>query len=345
MRNQNNTRIEPIAGSAQSQIINIDATDNAANAIYYNPQGVEVSDVIVNLARTQTWTTAAPTTQRSMRINAATLASTAGSTVTLAATVEISGAPIAGTNVTITNPLALHIASGKTEFAASTASNASINIPVGTVPTSPTDGDVWQTTEGFYLRTGGKTIGPISGTVGYYICATSAITQTMNKNAETEIEFDTMEGNNGIVLGGAKLTIENEGVYNVWFNGNGTHTSGGTETISVWLEIDNVNVTNSRRDIPIEGNNTYHPIDYSFTIKTNGANKVLKIICSATDTDCQYKPSAALTTPVAPAKPSCSVIVTQVVDSSIIISGAINLDGGHPTSIYGGVTAINCGGV
>lgn len=46
--------------------------------------------------------------------------------------------------------------------AASTTSSASINIPHGTAPTSPTNGDVWTTTDGMYVRINGSTVGPFS---------------------------------------------------------------------------------------------------------------------------------------------------------------------------------------
>lgn len=40
--------------------------------------------------------------------------------------------------------------------------NASLNIPHGTAPSSPNNGDVWTTTSGLYVRINGATIGPLS---------------------------------------------------------------------------------------------------------------------------------------------------------------------------------------
>lgn len=76
----------------------------------------EFHDVDLNLARTVQWATGALATQRFFRIRQPTLAFVAGSTVTDAATVEIDGAPVAGTNATITNPYALRVASGASYF-------------------------------------------------------------------------------------------------------------------------------------------------------------------------------------------------------------------------------------
>ena len=45
---------------------------------------------------------------------------------------------------------------------AATASLAPLRIPHGTAPTSPTNGDMWTTTAGLYVRINGVTVGPLS---------------------------------------------------------------------------------------------------------------------------------------------------------------------------------------
>lgn len=45
----------------------------------------------------------------------------------------------------------------KVNLPASTTSEASINIPHGTAPTTPTNGDVWSTTSSLYARINGTT--------------------------------------------------------------------------------------------------------------------------------------------------------------------------------------------
>jgi len=70
----------------------------------------EYNDIYWNLARTVQFSTGAITTQRAVRIAAPTYSFVAASTITTAATVQIDGAPVAGTNATITNTMALRIA-------------------------------------------------------------------------------------------------------------------------------------------------------------------------------------------------------------------------------------------
>ena len=76
----------------------------------------EAPDLNINLARTVQFATGALTTQRAARFQAPTYGFVGASTITNAATVSISGAPAAGTNATITNPLALWVESGQSFF-------------------------------------------------------------------------------------------------------------------------------------------------------------------------------------------------------------------------------------
>lgn len=74
----------------------------------------EATDINFNLARTVQFATGALTTQRAMMIQAPTYSFVGASTITTASTLSISGAPVAGTNATITNARALNIESGAT---------------------------------------------------------------------------------------------------------------------------------------------------------------------------------------------------------------------------------------
>jgi hypothetical protein len=76
----------------------------------------ELTDINFNLARTVTFQAGAITTQRSFRVQAPTFGFAAGSVITTAATFAISGAPVAGTNATITNSYALLVESGATRL-------------------------------------------------------------------------------------------------------------------------------------------------------------------------------------------------------------------------------------
>lgn len=100
----------------------------------------EQSDVYVNLARTVTFATGALTTQRAVRIAAPTYAFAGASTLTTAVTFDISGAPVAGTNATITNAFALRVASGASQFLGNVAIGGALATSAALAVTSTTQG-------------------------------------------------------------------------------------------------------------------------------------------------------------------------------------------------------------
>lgn len=81
----------------------------------------EATDINYNLARTVEFATGALTTQRAFRIQAPTYAFVGASTITNASTLSISGAPVQGTNATITNAWALNVEAGNVKVVGSLA--------------------------------------------------------------------------------------------------------------------------------------------------------------------------------------------------------------------------------
>jgi hypothetical protein len=67
------------------------------------------------------------------------------------------------TSPTLTGAISIAAAqyTGRQQYAPSSVSNASSNVPVGVAPTTPLDGDHWRTTAGVFDRIGGVTLGPI----------------------------------------------------------------------------------------------------------------------------------------------------------------------------------------
>jgi hypothetical protein len=65
----------------------------------------------------------------------------------------LGAAPLLTTGGTMTGPLLT---------AASTAINTGFNIPPGTAPTTPNNGDMWTTTAGLFVQINGATIGPLT---------------------------------------------------------------------------------------------------------------------------------------------------------------------------------------
>lgn len=116
----------------------------------------------------------------------------------------------AGTNITLSNKWALGAESarfgttgflkiansGKITLPASTTSNAPINLPHGSAPTSPVDGDLWTTTAGTYIRINGTTVGPL-GTSGGGGSITAIVSQTPD-NGTYSLLGGTVDGSNAV---------------------------------------------------------------------------------------------------------------------------------------------------
>lgn len=98
------------SGAAFNTVLNITPGDHANLTA-----STEVPDFWM-LTHTSSWATGALTTQRFNRFDAPTIAFAAASTVTNCATVAISAAPIAGSNATITNAMALWVQAGQTKL-------------------------------------------------------------------------------------------------------------------------------------------------------------------------------------------------------------------------------------
>ena len=63
-------------------------------------------------------------------------------------------------------------------YLASTTAGAPINVPHGTAPTTPVDGDLWTTTAGLYARVNGATVGPFGSGGGATVSDTAPSSPT-----------------------------------------------------------------------------------------------------------------------------------------------------------------------
>lgn len=128
--------LDPEAGTSGARsILTVEAPNDTGVTA-----STEQNDVFLNLGHTVTWATGALATQRAVRIAAPTYAFAGASTITNAVTLDISGAPIAGTNATLTNSYALRVASGASLFTGS--------VGVGGAPAASAALTVTSTTQG-----------------------------------------------------------------------------------------------------------------------------------------------------------------------------------------------------
>lgn len=77
---------------------------------------------------------------------------------------------------------------GKLITAASATGTAGIALPHGAAPTTPSDGDVWTTTAGMYVRVNGTTVGPLASSAGGATWGT--ITGTLSSQTDLQSALD-----------------------------------------------------------------------------------------------------------------------------------------------------------
>lgn len=122
----------------------------------------------------------------------------------------------------------------------STTSSSSFNIPHGTAPSSPNNGDIWTTTSGLYARISGSTVGPFIS--GYYLpLSGGTLTGTVTG---TQLNLSGQ-----LYLSG--LTLDNPGNLLCYNSLNKKVTYADANNISVGFST-NSNFTLNMRDIDTE---------------------------------------------------------------------------------------------
>jgi hypothetical protein len=142
---------------------------------------------------------------------------------------------------------------GKVGTIASTTTNAGFNVPHGTAPTSPVNGDVWTTTGGLFYRINGATISPATlagGTFTGKITTVASTTATAGfrlpsgtaPTSPTQGDIWTVSGANGSIVfqGNGTQTVATLG-YSQTFSGNNTF-SGATSTFGNSTATGTINV-------------------------------------------------------------------------------------------------------
>ena len=219
----------------------------------------EYNDVYWNLARTVEFATGAIATQRAVRISQPTYSFVGASTITNAATVQIDGAPVAGTNATITNQIALRVLTGvaaATGIVVQAATSQYKNLIEWTSST----GDVWGR-----INENGVVFSNWRGTNNILIntSAASFVSATANVLIGSNSGASITTASYTMAVGGMSLSNLTTGYYNVGYGYNAllNVTTGGN----------NIGIgTNAGSGATIAQNNVYVGFDAGRYL-TNGA--------------------------------------------------------------------------
>jgi len=208
----------------------------------------EVIDANFALNRTVQWATGALATQRAFAIQAPTYAFVGASTITNAATFAVTGAPVAGTNATLTNSYAVWVQGGVSRFDGNISLNDAVNVVIGTT-TGTKFGTATTQKIGFYNATpivqpSGDVITALTNlglvatptisatTLTGIVPSTSGGTGVNNAGTITNASNTTITGGGTLALGGFTLTVPATGTATL---GTGTAGQvalwGGTNTV------------------------------------------------------------------------------------------------------------------
>ena len=138
-------------------------------------------------------------------------------------------------------------------------------------------------------------------------------------NSPTAISYNTTDFANGVSIetNGTKLTrikVANTGKYNIQFSAQLGRSAGtSTESISIWLRKNGVDVPASCTDVVIHGSAALSDLVASWNFfQSLQANDYIEIIWSSTDLNLQIDYQTDRTAPIRPAIPSVILTVQQV---------------------------------
>jgi hypothetical protein len=159
------------------------------------------------------------------------------------------------------------------------------------------------------------TNGTVSATLGLlnYGFFTSSISQTNPvANAINLATFNATGPANGIsVVGGTAITVANAGTYTKLFTLNVNKTDAGTDSMSVWLRLNGVDVVGSRQELVLIGTLDELFVSGNFTLNIPAGGNI-QLCWSSPDTALSLAALPAAVTPTRPTGTSVKVTLTRI---------------------------------
>lgn len=159
------------------------------------------------------------------------------------------------------------------------------------------------------------TNGTISASLGLlnYGFFTSTATQTNPvANAINLATFNVTGPANGIsVVGGTAITVVNAGTYTKLFTLIVNKTSSGTDSISIWLRLNGVDIAGSRQDLVLIGTLDELFVSGNFTLNIPAGGNI-QMCWSSPDTTVRLLTIPAAVTPTRPTGNSIKVTLTRI---------------------------------
>ena len=177
---------------------------------------------------------------------------------------------------------------------------AGFNLPQGSTPSSPNNGDLWTTLSGLFVRINGVTVGPLAGFGPGSFAATPPLSVTFPSNVttyalDTDANFSVTANQLALATGGLALPPSVTG----GAKGSGSINLGGS------LYNNNIAPTGSSGGYVLSGGPTIDSLTVTTAFTATGLVPLIALAPQATNT-IVANVTAGAASPTAHAAPSCS---------------------------------------
>jgi len=155
-------------------------------------------------------------------------------------------------------------------------------------------------------------------TNNYYGSFSDTTTQVVNgANTPTAWSANTTEISNGIyIVDGSKITVSNDGIYEIGYSAQIEKTQGVGADVTIWAKINGNNVARSSSTISLVNNSVYSLPFVSYIFDLYAGDQVEFYFSSPSD-HIQITTLSGLTTPTRPVSPSL-IIVAKAIGNAVL---------------------------
>ncbi len=155
-------------------------------------------------------------------------------------------------------------------------------------------------------------------TNNYYGSFSDTTTQVVNgANTPTAWSANTTELSNGIyIVDGSKITVSNDGIYEIGYSAQIEKTQGVGANVTIWAKINGNNVTRSSSTISLVNNSIYSLPFVSYIFDLYAGDQV-EFYFSSPSEHIQITTLSGLTTPTRPVSPSL-IIVAKAIGNAVL---------------------------
>lgn len=133
----------------------------------------------------------------------------------------------------------------------------------------------------------------------------NTLTQTsVGANQINRVAYNTTTLSDGVsVASGSQITVVNSGIYNFEFSAQIEKTSGGSDNVDVWIQINGTNVPDTNTRIALTGGNAKQVAAWNFLIQLS-AGQYVELCWSSPSAAVQLHAEGPQVTPTRPGIPS-----------------------------------------